>query len=94
MGAIMIDRIWEPIIDKCKGCDKVVTQLSFATGAKQGSVYFAPEMQFCTAYMSPASKWRNGNCPLATHVKRTEEDKGFKLNPLKASKRRVKAPAT
>lgn len=44
---------------------------------------------YCTTYSYPPSWWRNGKtCPFHPRGKiRVKEDKDFKLNPLKASKR-------
>ena len=39
----------------------------------------------CTSYISPAAKWRVGDCNLASHLISQEDEKKFK-NPLKASK--------
>ncbi len=63
----------EQVDEKCEGCDRVVTH-------EAG--------KFCTSYAQPSSKWSNGVCNFATHV-RAELDKGgkVKVNPLKASKR-------
>jgi hypothetical protein len=40
---------------------------------------------YCTAYMSPAAKWRTYSCPFAQKI--TTNDQERMLNPLKASKR-------
>lgn len=45
------------------------------------------KMWLCRAYVSPASKWKLGNCNHATHVLTIEEQKKL-LNPLKASRRK------
>lgn len=35
-----------------------------------------PEIKpFCTIYAFPATKWRNGNCPMATHLEIVEVKK-------------------
>ena len=41
----------------------------------------------CEAYINPSSRWRLGNCGLATHIIFQEDEEKFKLNPIKASKR-------
>ena len=41
----------------------------------------------CDAYIDPTSKWRLGNCGLATHTFQEDEVKKFILNPIKASKK-------
>ena len=35
----------------------------------------------------PATKWKYGNCNLATHIKNDKKETAQKVNPLKASKR-------
>ncbi|MBU1004155.1 MAG: PxxKW family cysteine-rich protein [Proteobacteria bacterium] len=66
--------VLQQIIDKCEGCERVVNH-------ETGSNY-------CTSYSQPASKWIQGVCNFATHI-RAEKDAGgkIKINPLKASKR-------
>ena len=61
-----------PIIEKCDGCQKVVEYL---TG------------KYCMSFPDPASKWKNGICNMATHVKTKTVKQDRKLNPIKASKR-------
>ena len=41
----------------------------------------------CMAYMYPASRWRLGNCALASHII-GQEDKTKFVNPIKKSKRK------
>jgi len=67
-----------PIIDSCKGCDRVV---AFEAGV------------YCKSYSAPSIKWVNGPCSLATHVKKEIKQDRFKLNPLKASKRNISQKA-
>ena len=64
--------VFNPIIDKCVGCDHVIEVES---------------KQYCKTYTSPASKWKLGNCNFATHVKVEIAAATAKVNPLKASKR-------
>ena len=61
-----------PIVDACKGCERVVSY---------------PSGEYCKTYCEPAIKWAKGPCNLATHVKKEVKEDTFKLNPLKASKR-------
>lgn len=63
------------IVDACVGCDHVE---AYAAGS------------FCNVFAEPDSKWMDGGCNMASHVRNgAEEDApGKKLNPLKASKRR------
>jgi hypothetical protein len=58
------------LIDKCLGCERVKKE----------------DPDTCGSYGLPESKWTNGNCPLATHVKK-EEEKKKNVDPIKASKR-------
>ena len=44
------------------------------------------EGNFCTIYKIPAAKWRNQNCPMATHLIKKKQEKD-KINPIKKSKR-------
>lgn len=64
--------LFQPIIDKCLGCERIVE---------------AKSDKFCKAYISPESKWRIGLCNFATHVKPEITTASVKINPLKASKR-------
>ncbi|MDM8542456.1 PxxKW family cysteine-rich protein [Desulfococcaceae bacterium HSG9] len=59
-------------VDQCDGC---------ARSSEHASAWY------CAACPEPASKWKNGNCNLATHVKAGEAVIKTKINPLKASKR-------
>lgn len=60
------------VVDPCDGCAR---KQEFASG------------WFCTSCPEPETKWKNGNCNLATHVTTTVVTKAQKINPLKASKR-------
>ncbi len=61
-----------PINEKCEGCNKIIEYSS---------------KKYCSAVPEPDSKWRNGICNLASHVKVEEVKVVQKLNPIKASKR-------
>jgi len=63
------------IIDKCTDCGKILEYES---------------AKYCIIYPDPASKWLNGRCPMATHVKIEIKENSQKINPLKASKRSSK----
>lgn len=74
-GTMMFNGVLcEEIIDKCKGCAKVM--------AGDGKEY-------CSVYPQPAKKWRKGVCNFATHAKVEvpKDESGKKVNPLKAAKR-------
>lgn len=49
----------QPVVDRCKE-DEGCERI---------------ENGYCKAYIFPASKWRAGNCPLATHLKLEPETK-------------------
>jgi len=59
------------IIDKCLECGKII---EYET------------KKYCSVYPDPASKWLNGRCPTATHIKLEIKESTQKINPLKASK--------
>ncbi len=61
-----------PITEKCEGCNKIIEFSS---------------KNYCSSVPGPDSKWRNGICNMASHVKVEEVKKVQKLNPIKASKR-------
>ncbi len=48
------------------------------------------EMEFCRVYAYPKAKWSAGNCPLNTHIKKAAEEQKKALDPIKASKRKIK----
>lgn len=64
--------IFQPIIDRCEGCDRVIEVES---------------QKFCKTYSCPAAKWKLGLCNFASHVKPEVLASTLKVNPLKASKR-------
>ena len=63
---------FQPVIDKCQGCDRIVEEDS---------------AQYCATYINPAAKWRLGICNFATHAKPEIEVVTVRVNPLKAAKR-------
>jgi hypothetical protein len=73
-GCGFINGVCGTVIDKCEECGKII---DFESG------------KYCKVYNDPASKWLNGRCPTATHVK-LEIKEAQKINPLKASKRASK----
>jgi len=64
--------LFNPIIDKCEGCERIVD---------------VKKNKYCRTYPMPAAKWKNGICNFATHVKPEIITTTTKINPLKASKR-------
>lgn len=69
------DGRFQPIIDKCEGCGRIVEQ----TGVK-----------YCKSYVNPAAKWKLGFCNFATHAKPEINIVKTRVNPLKAAKRASK----
>jgi len=69
------DGRFQPIIDKCEGCARVVEH--------EGS-------QYCKSYLFPATKWKLGFCNFATHAKPEINIVKVRINPLKAAKRASK----
>ena len=70
-GCSYNEGVCQPVVEECQGCKRVA---DFAAG------------QYCNATPEPSSKWKNGKCNLATHIKEEATAK-VKINPLKASKR-------
>ena len=64
--------ICHEIVEECNGCNR---SAQFSSG------------WYCTACPEPSSKWKIGNCNLASHVTKASNAAKTKLNPLKASKR-------
>ena len=64
--------LFDPIIDKCEGCERIVD-----TGKDK----------YCQTYVAPEAKWKLTICNFATHVKPEIATAQTKINPLKASKR-------
>ena len=60
------------IVEQCDGCQKIV---EYPTG------------KYCMSFLDPSSKWKNGTCPMATHIKVETKEESKKINPIKASKR-------
>ncbi len=60
------------VVDACGDCTKI---LEAASG------------KYCKVYPNPNSKWTNGKCPTASHIKSAVAESTQKINPLKASKR-------
>lgn len=64
--------ICHEIVEQCKGCNRTV---EFSDG------------WYCSASPNPSTKWKIGNCNLASHVVSAAAAAQAKINPLKASKR-------
>lgn len=69
------DGSFQPVIDKCEGCGRIVKQ--------EG-------VEYCKSYMYPQSKWKLGLCNFATHAKPEINVIKTRINPLKAAKRASK----
>jgi len=63
--------ICHEIVENCQGCNRTIEHSS---------------RWYCSACPQPSTKWKAGNCNLASHLA-TEAEKKAKVNPLKASKR-------
>lgn len=70
--------IKQPIVEKCKECKNVSSGFD--------------EFDVCRIFLIPSSKWRIGNCPMATHVEKEKLESKF-VDPLKASKQKMKKKA-
>ena len=70
-----IDGGFQPVIDKCEGCNRIVEQ---------------DDKQFCMSFLNPTSKWKLGICNFATHAKPEITTSKVRINPLKAAKRASK----
>ena len=64
--------LFNPISEKCEGCERIVE---------------AASVKYCQTYVSPEAKWKLGLCNFATHAKLELATAKTKVNPLKASKR-------
>ena len=64
----------EPIIDKCMGCEKITV------GPERG-------VATCSVYLYPTIKWRIGNCPMASNIKKNLDQMKKFEDPLKKSKK-------
>lgn len=64
--------LFNPIVDKCDGCERVVE---------------TNNTKYCQTYVLPEAKWKLSICNFATHVKPEIATSQTKVNPLKASKR-------
>ena len=60
------------IVEQCDGCQRIV---EYPTG------------KYCTNFLDPSAKWKNGACSMATHIKAESKQETKKINPIKASKR-------
>lgn len=73
-GVVLNGMVLQPIVEQCAGCARVRN---------------VEATEYCSSYPMPASKWAQGRCNFATHVKVAVAAK-VKVNPLKASKRAAK----
>lgn len=64
--------LFNPVIDKCEGCERIVE---------------TNNTKYCQTYLIPAAKWKLSMCNFATHVRPEIATSQTKVNPLKASKR-------
>ena len=54
------EQVAEPCVEQCRGCERD------NTGEPDGDI----QDYTCRWYLYPAAKWRAGNCPGATHLKK------------------------
>ncbi len=67
--------IKSPCVGECAGCQK-----QFKPVPCEGKMY-------CLAYINPQAKWTDKTCPF---MYKPEFEKEQKINPIKASRRRIK----
>ena len=77
--------IREPIVEKCKVNKREVIVNKKPVIMEKGPCNRVDD-NICAAYIKPSAKWKNGDCPLASHIIQVEDEQKF-INPLKASKR-------
>ena len=75
-----------PIINECLINKKEVTINKETTMIEKGPCTRMMKGK-CEVYWDPTAKWKNGDCPMATHIIYKEDEDKFKLNPIKASKK-------
>ncbi|GFH62253.1 MAG: conserved hypothetical protein [Candidatus Desulfovibrio kirbyi] len=73
-GVVLNGFLLSPVVEQCSGCDRVRR---------------FEEQDFCSSYPDPTTKWADGHCNFATHIKAASAT-AAKINPLKASKRAAK----
>lgn len=78
MRMLLIDR--KPAIDACK--DHPTTPCEYLEKGED-------EMDFCSAYAFPETRWRLGKCPLATHIE-TESQKKERIRVGQQKQRRIR----
>lgn len=65
----------DPIVQQCEGCLKIEVW---------------PEGNYCSSCPAPQSKWIRGYCNMASHIEKEDSKEIKHLDPLKASKRKMK----
>lgn len=73
--------LFQAIVPRCQGCENIITQPPMLE---------APAMNLCRVYINPEAKWWGGNCAMATHLKKKVEMEAKSVDPIKASKRKMK----
>ena len=51
--------------------------------------YLEKDSDYCTAYAFPKTRWKLGNCPLATHIE-TEKSKKGKIRVGQQKQRKIR----
>lgn len=70
-GICLLEYECKEIPKACEKCNKVVE----FDGTK-----------YCSVYVNPEGKWKNGICPMASHVSRERKDEEKFIDPLKKAK--------
>jgi len=52
----------QPVVEKCIGCKNI-----------NKMIVKGVEGDYCIVYLYPETKWRSGDCPMATHLKVEEK---------------------
>lgn len=65
----------ETIVKECIGCDKVIT---------------INDVEVCNAYVYPHTRWRLGNCALASHTVITTSEKDKQRIGQQKSKKKTR----
>lgn len=73
-GVVLNGMVLQPIVEQCNGCTRIRS---------------VETTEYCSSYPVPSTKWTQGRCNFATHIKVAAVAK-VKVNPLKASKRAAK----
>lgn len=76
----------KPVVDQCKVFNFTVKNSKGVPVDQVSGPCTRIDGELCAAYAYPDTRWRLGNCPLATHII-GEAEQQKKVNPIKASKK-------